>query len=79
MTKRQREIKKLITEAGLELVDVKTSGSGHYRSVVKAPNGVSSVIMFSATPSCSRGQMNRRADLRRFYRQNEASVSNCSA
>lgn len=79
MTKRQREIKKIVNDADLELVDLKLSGGGHYRLVIKAPNGVTNILIFAATPSCSRGDLNKRGELRRFHRQNTASSGDSAA
>lgn len=61
MNKRQKEIINLVKNAGLACLAIDKGGTGHYR--VETPAGT---VTFSATPGDHRGDLNKRAMLRRM-------------
>jgi hypothetical protein len=65
---KEREIKAMIADAGLTLLDLKVNG--HFKARVRAPDGREGVQVFSKSPGGGRGLENRRAELRRFARGN---------
>jgi hypothetical protein len=68
MSKREREIRALVKQAGLVVVLMNVSGGGHYKAVLQNAAGIRAIHVFPATGSDWRGAKNRLADLRRFAR-----------
>lgn len=64
--KRDREIKRLVDKAGLQIVSLEVTKSTHYKAVCRNTFGIQQMMIFSATPSDSRGDRNKLALLRRF-------------
>ena len=73
MNKRQREILTLITSTGLRCVSIDQTKTTHYRALVEGPHGRASVT-FSSTPGDHRGDLNKRAHLRRIAAGQEGRV-----
>lgn len=73
MNKRQREILTLITSTGLRCVSIEQAKTTHYRAEVEGPHG-RACVTFSATPGDHRGDLNKRAHLRRFASGQEGRV-----
>lgn len=73
MNKRQREILTLITSAGLRCVAIDRTKTTHYRATVEGPHGRASVT-FSSTPGDHRGDLNKRAHLRRIAAGQEGRI-----
>lgn len=61
MNKREKEIINLVKTSGLACLSIGKGGTGHYR--VETPVGS---VTFSATPGDHRGDLNKRAMLRRM-------------
>ena len=61
MNKREKDIIKIVESVGLTCVSIQKGGSGHYRVDVGR-----SVVTFSATPGDHRGDLNKKAMLRRI-------------
>lgn len=71
---RTRAIRKIVTDAALELLSLDLTGSNHYKARVRAPAGQESNFIFSGSPSDHRGDKNKLSLLRRFARgQHEVS------
>lgn len=73
MDKRQREILTLITGTGLRCVSIDQAKTTHYRALVEGPHGRASVT-FSSTPGDHRGDLNKRAQLRRIAAGQEGRI-----
>lgn len=69
MRKREKEIRKIVVECGLELVGLEFDGRNHYKVTAAAPQGRCGKFFFSNTPSDYRGDLNKRSDVRRFARE----------
>ena len=65
MRRREREILAFITDAGLRCLSIEQAKTTHYRAVVEGPHG-RACITFSSTPGDVRGDLNKRAHLRRI-------------
>lgn len=66
---RERDIRNLVEGLGLRVLAVTTRGSGHYAAEVKAPTGATQKFFFSNTPSDHRGDLNKKAMIRRWVRE----------
>lgn len=73
ITKRHKEIERLVTESGLSLVEFGISGSGHISFIAQAPNGERKKFSCSKTPSTWTGDKNQQQWLRRFAKENTPS------
>lgn len=61
MNKREKEIIHLVKGLGLSCLSIDKGGSGHYRVTTSV-----GTVTFAATPGDNRGDMNKRAMLRRM-------------
>ena len=66
--RRQEQIKEMVKANGLLLQDMKQGKSGHIKVQAAAPNGMARQFVFALTPSDRRGDLNNKAELKRFYR-----------
>ena len=73
MNKRQREILTLITGTGLRCVSIDRTKTSRYRAVVEGPHG-RACVTFGSTPGDHRGDLNKRAHLRRIASGQEGRV-----
>lgn len=70
MLKRERDIRRMASELGLEVVGRRTDGSNHWRFEVRAPNGHSREFKFSTRANSEmHAAGNERADLKRWLRE----------
>lgn len=61
-----RRVRSLCESAGVTVLSVERSGSGHYKALLVAPDGRRTSACISSTPSERRNLANTRAWLRRF-------------
>jgi hypothetical protein len=67
--KGERRAREQVKECGLELVDIRYSGGGHFKAIVRAPDGRQECHVFASTPGDNqRSHKNKVAELRRFAR-----------
>lgn len=66
MNNRERQIRKLISDSGLECSALRLAKSGHYKATVVSESGRAAQAMFSGTPSDRRGDLNKKSSLRHF-------------
>lgn len=66
--RRERELRQLIADSGLELVSLRLAGTGHYRATVNTSSGEQRVIITSFSASDKRSMLNMRAHMRRIAR-----------
>lgn len=67
--KRQRDIMDIINEAGLQCERLEVTGGSHIAAYLRNPGKIGRKFFFSSTPSDRRGDLNKTALLRRFYRE----------
>lgn len=67
MTRRERRLRELASEAGLVVVAVEPRR--HLRVTVRGPGGAERYVFVAATPSDVRGERNEAARFRRVARQ----------
>ena len=65
---RQRDIKRMVQDAGLTLVSAAICGSGHWRLRVRRSDGQEATCVMPCTPGDHRGLLNKASELRRFAR-----------
>jgi len=71
--KRVREIVALFKQVpGVTLLDMKLSGSDHYKIKVRNAHGVEGTIIASQSPRCSSSTLLVLADLKRFARKEKS-------
>lgn len=67
MDRRERDGRRLIQAAGLELVSLDKCGTGHLRARVRRPaDGQTAIFILANTASDHRASHNKAAELRRF-------------
>lgn len=74
MKRRFREIEALVSRCGLTLADARVGGSGHIKARVRTSDGATQLVVFAATPSDRRADMNKEAMLRRIAQHREGRV-----
>lgn len=68
MKNREREIRKMISSAGLECSALRLSGGGHYRAEVVDGGGRKAPVFFAGTPGDRRGDLNKLSALKHFVK-----------
>ena len=66
MVKIERDLRKLIADTGLQVVDFGRAANNHFAFVVRNQCGAQKKLFFSSTPSDKRAILNKSSDLRRF-------------
>lgn len=69
MRRRERELRQLAQRAGMELLELRIGGSGHYKARLRDRDGAVRVAVFSASPS-DRLRSDKNA-LRQMHKQAE--------
>lgn len=61
-----KQIEQIVEDAGATLQDINHEKSGHYVMHLKAPDGRVRKLHCSGSPSCKRGILNLKSDIRKF-------------
>jgi hypothetical protein len=66
---RTKEVRDMIRELGLTIMEMKHNGANHIRMILLTPSGKPFEIICAHTPSDKRGLMNQRAYIRRKVKE----------
>jgi hypothetical protein len=69
MRKWERDLRKMIESLDLTVERVEHTGGTHYRLHVRHKDGRTMIATAAQTPSDSRGLLNLRSDIRRYFAQ----------
>lgn len=69
MHRREREIRRMVADLGMEITSWRTNGNGHWRVDIKTPNGRQRPFTFSTSEGDFRLRKNEETALRRWRRE----------
>lgn len=62
-------LRRFLEKAHLRVESLARSGGGHYKAIVTNEHGTQRIIILPATPSDHRWERNKRAEIRKVFRQ----------
>jgi hypothetical protein len=70
-----REYRDMLRKEGALVVACQRAGSGHFKTILRAPDGREGLYVFSHTPGDGRTILNDRAAVRRFMQGRDRAYS----